>query len=144
MYLTVFVRLTPPLRRHEGGFGLGLAIVRHLVEAHGGAVRADSRGATKGATFNVMLPAKPAMPGESSFRPPQGRRRPPSDLPESGGSRFWSSMMIRTRDSSSGDNWTAYRRSSALPVQLRKPFTSSLVFNPTCSCATLRCPEGRL
>ncbi|MCA1566618.1 MAG: MEDS domain-containing protein [Acidobacteria bacterium] len=42
-------------RRH-GGLGLGLAIVRHLVELHGGAVRADSPGEGCGATFTVTLP----------------------------------------------------------------------------------------
>ena len=42
-------------RRH-GGLGLGLAIVRHLVELHGGAVRAESEGAGKGATFTIRLP----------------------------------------------------------------------------------------
>lgn len=42
-------------RRH-GGLGLGLAIVRHLVEAHGGSVRAESDGPGKGATFTVALP----------------------------------------------------------------------------------------
>lgn len=42
-------------RRH-GGLGLGLAIVRHLVELHGGRVEAASEGAGKGATFSVMLP----------------------------------------------------------------------------------------
>jgi len=42
-------------RRH-GGLGLGLAIVRHLVELHGGRVAAESAGPGKGATFSVMLP----------------------------------------------------------------------------------------
>lgn len=42
-------------RRH-GGLGLGLAIVRHLVEMHGGTVRADSPGEGAGATFTVQLP----------------------------------------------------------------------------------------
>jgi len=45
-------------RRH-GGLGLGLAIVRHLVELHGGSVGAESDGEGRGATFRVRLPAKP-------------------------------------------------------------------------------------
>jgi signal transduction histidine kinase/ActR/RegA family two-component response regulator len=42
-------------RRH-GGLGLGLAIVRHLVELHGGSVQADSAGEGRGATFTIRLP----------------------------------------------------------------------------------------
>jgi PAS domain S-box-containing protein len=42
-------------RRH-GGLGLGLAIVRHLVEMHGGSVEAQSKGLGRGATFIVQLP----------------------------------------------------------------------------------------
>ena len=42
--------------RSYGGLGLGLAIVRHLVELHGGIVGADSAGEGLGATFTVMLP----------------------------------------------------------------------------------------
>ncbi len=42
--------------RAHGGLGLGLAIVRHLVELHGGSVRAESAGQGQGATFIVRLP----------------------------------------------------------------------------------------
>lgn len=51
--------------RHHGGLGLGLAIVRHLVELHGGSVSADSAGANAGATFTVRLPLAP-MPVDST------------------------------------------------------------------------------
>jgi two-component system CheB/CheR fusion protein len=44
-----------PTRRH-GGLGLGLAIVRYIVEAHGGSVQAESAGRGKGSTFTVTLP----------------------------------------------------------------------------------------
>ncbi len=54
-------------RRH-GGLGLGLALVRKLVERHGGTVRADSAGANLGATFTVDLPAVTA--GLPAPRPP--------------------------------------------------------------------------
>lgn len=45
--------------REHGGLGLGLAIVQHLVELHGGTVQASSGGKGEGATFTVLLPLAP-------------------------------------------------------------------------------------
>jgi PAS domain S-box-containing protein len=63
--------------RSHGGLGLGLAIVRHLVELHGGTVEAWSGGVGQGATFSVNLP----FAGAQSFDPPAVRGRVRSPAP---------------------------------------------------------------
>lgn len=54
--------------RSQGGLGLGLAIVRHLVEIHGGTVKAESAGPDQGATFTIQLPQTRAAELASSQR----------------------------------------------------------------------------
>jgi CheY-like chemotaxis protein len=69
-------------RRH-GGLGLGLTIVRHIVELHGGTVTADSPGEGMGATFTVVLPVaalpKPQDVEREPARVEPGRDRVPLD-----------------------------------------------------------------
>jgi CheY-like chemotaxis protein len=55
--------------RRYGGLGLGLSIVRHLVELHGGSVQATSAGENQGSTFTILLP----LPADF----PEGRRSRP-------------------------------------------------------------------
>jgi signal transduction histidine kinase len=55
-----FYQAPQPLARHTGGLGLGLAIVRRIVELHGGSVRAHSAGTGHGSRFEVMLPLSAA------------------------------------------------------------------------------------
>nr|WP_267869686.1 response regulator [Massilia agrisoli] len=63
----VFVQGTITIDRAQGGLGIGLALVRRLVELHGGSVSAHSDGASAGSTFEIRLPrATPVQlaPGE--------------------------------------------------------------------------------
>jgi signal transduction histidine kinase/ActR/RegA family two-component response regulator len=65
--------------REHGGLGLGLAIVRELVELHGGTVSASSGGLGKGATFTVRLPVlmvPSAHASEPESHPPVGALKP--------------------------------------------------------------------
>ena len=72
-----FVQVNPGLDRSKGGLGLGLTLVKRLVQMHGGTVAASSGGAGHGSTFEVRLPLRReqhavasgrTLTGESSAR----------------------------------------------------------------------------
>ncbi|HEY6661052.1 MAG TPA: CHASE domain-containing protein, partial [Pyrinomonadaceae bacterium] len=53
--------------RQHGGLGLGLAIARHLVEIHGGTIKAESQGEGRGASLTIKLPLLDATVGTAAF-----------------------------------------------------------------------------
>jgi PAS domain S-box-containing protein len=66
----LFVQATPSLDRAQGGLGIGLTLVRSLVELHGGSVQALSAGPGQGSEFVVRLPILAEVP-EQGERPVQ-------------------------------------------------------------------------
>jgi signal transduction histidine kinase/DNA-binding response OmpR family regulator len=74
----LFAQADRSLDRSQGGLGIGLTLVRRLVEMHGGTVRAFSEGSGKGSEFVVRLPAtSPEEAAPSAFAKPGDRA--PSD-----------------------------------------------------------------
>jgi CheY-like chemotaxis protein len=58
----MFTQVDRNLERSQGGLGIGLSIVKRLVEMHGGSIEASSDGDGRGSEFRVRLPVAPAEP----------------------------------------------------------------------------------
>src|ERR1044071_4408412 len=70
-----FTQADRTLHRSPGGLGLGLALVKGLVELHGGSVSAASEGAGRGSQFEIVLPTAPATAALGQVASPPGATR---------------------------------------------------------------------
>ena len=95
-----------PKRPRTVGLGLGLAIVQHIVELHGGAVRAESAGEGHGATFTVELPLPsercPPSRAERTYEEPESRIPARRSHRPAGPGRGRRSRRARAPDDDSG------------------------------------------
>jgi CheY-like chemotaxis protein/two-component sensor histidine kinase len=72
----MFSQVDRSIERSTGGLGIGLALVKGLVEMHGGTVTARSPGAGEGSTFTVRLPLAAAKPAPRTAAPDNGQHGP--------------------------------------------------------------------
>ena len=130
----LFVQGDRSLARSEGGLGIGLTLVRRLVEMHGGSVAATSAGPGQGSEFVVRLPAlaqsprpRPSLSATPSRRgvgprrrrpdPPVAASRPGGRRPPGVGPGGWPACW-GTSATRSGWPTTAWRRSTVAPRPL--------------------------
>ena len=117
----LFVQDESTLDRGDGGLGVGLSIVRRLVEAHGGRVIAESAGLNQGARFVVRLPLA-ARPVEQSDRLILAAALRPS-----GESWWWTTTPIHARP------WSFCSGGSA--TNPTRPRTGRAGSSPPLACA---------
>ena len=104
--------------RAHGGMGLGLAVVRYLVEMHGGSVSVSSPGTGKGAAFTVTLPLAAAGVREGVGAPPQALAESPlqedafADAPRLDGVR----VLVCVRDADDREAMAAALKKSGADV----------------------------
>ena len=75
----MFAQVDRSLERSQGGLGIGLALVKKLVEMHGGSVQAESEGENRGSRFTIRVPTIAGSSGSA-----HARQRPTDALPHLG------------------------------------------------------------
>ncbi len=129
----LFVQDQRSIDRSQGGLGIGLALVRHLVNLHGGAVEAHSEGVGKGSEFVVRLPLLPeAMAPKSAV----------SAEPVGGIGR----VMIVDDDPDAGESMAVLLRLYGYDVELATDLDSAMrigrIFRPQVVLMDIAMPEA--
>ena len=93
-----FQQVDSSTTRAQGGLGLGLAIVRTLVEAHGGRVEAQSPGLGQGATFTVTLPLRAVIPAAAPANGESARAGRAASEPELNAARLRGARILVVDD----------------------------------------------
>ena len=101
----LFTQVDHSLDHSQGGLGLGLTLVRSLVEMHGGTVQARSEGPNRGSEFIVRLPILPEVTADAAptpqTAPPAPVRSPVARRPSQRAARvvswWWTTMSRRRR-----------------------------------------------
>lgn len=75
----MFEQVSESIGYAEGGLGIGLSLVRRLVELHGGSVSAISEGIGRGSTFTVRLPLEPSLAASAVEKPVAAAEAPAID-----------------------------------------------------------------
>lgn len=86
------------LSRQHAGLGLGLSIVKNLVELHGGSVEADSEGENQGATFLVRLPLSGPSELQILTEPAMPSTAPPPEPPAAFGAQAFNGLKVLVVD----------------------------------------------
>jgi signal transduction histidine kinase/ActR/RegA family two-component response regulator len=109
-------------RRRYGGLGLGLAIVRHIAELHGGTVTADSAGEGQGATFSIVLPLRTARPAATVEQLPESAGK----IAVSNGSLDGTRVLVVDDESDARDLFTSILEAAGAEVSAAASATEAL------------------
>ena len=131
----MFTQADQTLSRSRGGLGIGLTLVRSLVEMHQGRVTAHSGGAGKGSEFTVRLPISRDATASPGDEPPADDA--PGHFPRR---RILVVDDNRSNATSLGVLLRAWARTSRWPTMARPPSSWSDTDVPTSSCSTSACP----
>ena len=133
----MFTQADQTLSRSRGGLGIGLTLVRSLVEMHDGRVTAHSEGPGRGSEFAVRLPVAPTQPMPP---PPRTARSPPPRPPGCPAVASSSSTTTAPTPPAWASSSAPSGRTSRWPTTARPPSSWCAAAGPTSSCSTSACP----